>query len=322
MIEKIGLVLTICIPVFACMGLGFLLRHVGMMSEEARLFINKLVYQIALPVLIFSKVAAQDFAQLINPAVLVPALGSTLLAALVMGGLAFIAPFRPSLRPLISYSAFWGNISYMGFPLAEAAFGEAGLTNAAIMNGFAMPLYVLLGVVALRTCGKKNQGSLAAVSKDVLQAIRNPLIVASVLGLLISLLNSSLTITVPTTVIHPLRDSMDLIGQMGLPLALLAVGASLKLDTIRGAYWPLTVMITAKLALGPALCYSLSLLLFADADKAATGTAVLLMAMPAAVAGYVITANLSTEGTVSASFLALSTVLSFVSIPLWLLLLL
>ena len=322
MMEKIELVVRVCIPVFACMGLGFYIRQRGIMSEDARLFINKLVYHVALPVLIFVKIAAQDFTQLIDSAVLIPALGATLLGAVLMGGFAFIGPFRPSLRPLISYSAFWGNISYMGFPLAEAAFGEAGLTNAAIMNGFAMPLYVLLGVLALRTCGGKSNGSLSAVGTDVLQALRNPLIIASALGLLVSLIHSHEILAIPVVIIHPINDSMTLIGQMGLPLALLAVGASLKLDTIRGEYGPLMVMTTAKLAIGPALCYGISLIWFPDAARAATGTAVLLMAMPAAVAGYVITSSLSEEGDISASCLALSTVISFLTIPLWLFILL
>ncbi|MDA3963269.1 MAG: AEC family transporter [Planctomycetota bacterium] len=334
MLERLIQVLVICLPVFACILLGRHLMTKGQMSHEAHRFINGLVYRFSLPALIFRGVSKQEFSTLIDPGIITSTVGATIALGILGFAITRLIPMRRSLRAPATFAPYWANLSYLGFPLAQAAFGDEGFEKAAIVNAFTMPVMVVSGIILMSIDGKADDERIGLGTR-IRTALTNPVVLASALGIGVALANDltgiGLHLTATDRVLHwhllaGLIDTADgllsLIGAMGLPLALVAVGGSLVMKTETSAVSStsdnalLWIMSGAKLIIAP-LATLLILSLFPDTSPAARGAAVLLMATPAAVAAYMIAGEMSDEHSFVARHLVLSTMLGCVSIPCW-----
>jgi len=313
-------VLVICIPIFALLYLGHRLKARGGMSEAAHAFINGLVYRYSLPALIFVEVAKQDFATLINFGLIAATVLPMLATGLVFGIAAKLRGLPVETRGIVGFMPFWANLSYLGFPLARAAYGEEGMTAAAIVNAFGMPLSVIGGLYLLSTA----EGRRTDWSRQLITAVTNPVVVAALAGVAVAGINSAAglgdliaTSRLSAGLLAIAKGILDLLGSMGLPLALIAVGASLHGEGLRHpgllAWGSL-----GKLVLTPALAWLVLALGFAEDDPATVGTGVLLMAMPCSVAAFVISREMRADSGLIANHLVVSTVLSVITIPLWL----
>ena len=318
-LERSSHILAICLPIFALIGLGWWLRRSGALSEAAHGFISRFVYAFCLPILIFREVSKQNFEALIQGSVIASTLGAVALLAISFPLIARICRISPSIRAPFAYGSFWSNLSFIGFPLADAAFPNGGLEAAAIVNAFCMPVMVIIGTMLLAT-DAPGMGNLRDRIKG---AIWNPVVMASILGIVTALL---LDVSGLRTVEHPalghatnaLMKFMELAGNPGLPLALIAVGASLHGANVRAALGPLLGSVGAKVILMPLLALIIFEIFFPGANAVLRGTAVLLMATPHAVAGYVICRESGCDPTFPAAHLVLSTLISCVTIPIWL----
>jgi malonate transporter len=310
-------VLRICAPLFALIVFGVWLRRSGLLSQDAQGFITRFVYRFSLPVLIYTGIVKENFRKLLNPAVI----GSTLTTTFIVLALAWLVsrvlPAR--LRGPAMASSFIANTAYIGFPLSQNAFGDSGLTYASIVNAFTMPVFIILGVWLL-TLGRDEHGAWHA---KVRTAVTNPIVMSALIGLLSSLLIHETPLRHVVSW-RPMKELLSLLGAivkplgiMGLPLALIAVGASLRFDHIRGQRLVMGVCTAGKLIVTPLVTWLACRLLFADAEPAATGTAVLLMACPQSVGLYVISKELKAEPDFMAGMLVLTTLGACITIPLW-----
>ena len=161
-------VLVICAPIFIIVGLGRWLAVRGLLQGDAKQFATWLVWNWCLPALILRAVLKQPLEELLDW----PVIGCTVLGTLLLGGLgallsqgaarkalraakAAIEPNKQSsgtlalagagLAPALAVAPFWANLTYLGFPLAESAYGDEGIRVAAIVNAFTMPLFVVFG---------------------------------------------------------------------------------------------------------------------------------------------------------------------------------
>ena len=108
-----------------------------------------------------------------------------------------------------------------------------------------------------------------------------------------------------------------MIGAMGLPLALLSIGASLKWEQTKSHLGALSWSVGCKLLVHPLLSLLLIRWLCPGASPVALGTAEILSGTPSAVAMYVISCQMGVERAFVSSMLVLSTALSVVTIPIW-----
>jgi len=239
----------------------------------------------------------------------------------VMGlawALSYLAP--AAIRGAFTGVAFIGNLSYMGFPLAANAYGATGLTFAGIINAFLMPA---ITVAAVMFFARDSHGS-AHPLRQVRRALFAPVILAAIAGLLCSLVfhevpagRAFLRLPGVPTLLGIADAVLRPLGSMGLPLSLIAVGAALRFSHIRAYLRPVIWAAVLKLAVMPAAALAVCLLFFPGAGVAAAGTSVLLMACPVAVAAYVLGDQLKADSEYIAAVLAVTTVASCVTIPVW-----
>jgi len=316
-------VIIICVPVFAIIALGKILEHRGVLNKEHRDFANWLIYYFALPALILSEVARQSFFSLINiPLILAPVAAIALLCV-VFSLLAKCFNVKGSLTAAFIFGTFWANVSYMGFPLAQNAFAEKGLALAAVYNAFIIPVMVALGFILIGIYSGSGTDSLR---QRIQKIFLNPVILAAFAGIIIALAgelfrDSTGTLQMPSalnTLLQTIGSFLRLIGGMGLPLALLAIGGSMHLSEIRRRLTVISVVLTGKLIIFPLFTLLIINVFFQQASTTTAAIAVLLSATPNAVASYVVSRQVGIEEGFVSSLLVLSTALSVITIPVWL----
>lgn len=316
-------VLEICLPVFGLIALGKAFQLKGVMTAAHREFINWLVYYFCLPFLIFIKVAAQDPKTFLNIALVLGVVLPTVLMALLFMAVARLWRLRGSLAAAFVFGSFYANTAYMGFPLAEDTFGPAGLASAALFNAAAIPAYMLVafGVIGWYGAGARVEGALARLKRLVF----NPFILACVAGVVVAVAQDSLkddagVLQLPYWVIgggRVIEAFLSMVAQMGLPLSLIAIGGVLHLSAVTRNFGPLGLDIAGKLIVFPLLTLLTFRVLFPAADATMVGVSVLLQATPNAVVSYVIACQIGVDEKFVSAQLVLSTVLSALTIPVW-----
>ncbi len=317
-------VLRITLPVFGVIGIGNFLSRRNIMNEDHQRFLNDLAYYLSLPALIFVELASQPFYKLLDSVLIFSTLISISIIFILYSAGALIFRLKGGLAAAVIFGTYWANVTYMGFPLASSAFGiEQGLAKAAIINAFSIPVFVAVSFIMIGFTSERGQRNIVA---SVRNALLNPVILAALTGLAVAWIISALKLNSSSgSVPLPLKEAamsakafLRLVGTMGLPLALLAVGGKLRIKAIGRHFVPLSFTVLGKLILLPLITIAVFKLLFPAADKMVAGVAVLLMATPVAVATSVVSSKFKVEEQFVSSLLAVSTILSIITIPLWL----
>ena len=182
--------LNIMLPLLIMLGIGWLLRHIGWMTEPVTQGMNKLVFRLFLPVLLFNNVRTLDVAN---------APGLSFAAYLFFGvlgvyGLAQLIVPRlvkdPRKSGVVVQGVFRTNFAILGVPLMQSIFGQAGMATVTLGLPIVIPLNNVLAVLALLPCGGK-----ADVRSVIRKIVTNPLIIGVALGGLC--LRSDLTLPGP-----------------------------------------------------------------------------------------------------------------------------
>jgi malonate transporter and related proteins len=316
-------VLEICLPVFAVMGVGKWLGLKSKLTQERCDFINWLVYTFSLPSLILNAVSRQTFKSFLDPALVVAPLVALLLVAAVTMLIAKLSGFKGGVAAAFVFGTFWANATYIGFPLSINAFGDAGEAKAAVYNGFVMPFFIVFGYLLIGMYGAGNDET--KMGQRVKGAFLNPILISAAVGVGVALLadqfrNEAGLVQLPEAVLSSasiVGATLKLVGAMGLPLALLSIGASLKWEGTKTHLAALGWTIGCKLILLPLVTLLLIQLFLPQAAHESLGVAVILASTPSAVASYVISCQVGIDRSFVATMLVVSTGLSVLTIPVW-----
>jgi predicted permease len=138
--------------------------------------------------------------------------------------------------------------------------------------------------------------------------VRNPLIVATLLGLAANLAGVRFPDAVSTT--------LQRIGVAALPVGLLAVGAGLRLGGLKSAPVLGATFLAIRHAVLPMIGIGLAIAFALPPEQRLV--VVLFAAMPTASSAYVLAARMGGDGPFVAGLVSLSILIGMVSIPWWL----
>ena len=292
--------ITLLVPDFLLILIGFVLIRITDWGQTFWTGLEKLVYFVLFPALLFVSTSRTplDFhatGSLLQVALIVVSSG------IVLGWLAKPL-FRPG--PMIFESgvqtAFRFN-SYIGLAIAYRLGGEAGTSLMALIIGFAVPVANMAAVHAL---AHRNKGSLLT------EMAKNPLLLATAGGTLFNVLGGVLPEVAAST--------LSRMGSASIALGLLMVGAGLKLEGLSEARGISAYFTAIKLLALPAL--SLALANSFELPPLQKQIAVMFSALPTASSAYVLATRMGGNGPLVAFLISASTLLSIVTLPMWLLL--
>ena len=301
-------------PLVLLIVLGAALARIRFLGSAFIADLNKLAFWIALPALLFtsaSGAASPDSNTIRLFAVLIIGTGFITLLAYV-ASLALRMP--ASARGTLMQAAFRGNLAYIGIPVLAYSFSEnptessdRALAAAVIVMVLTMALYNILAVIVLQSSVHAPGG--IDWRRSALAILSNPLLLAGLLGLIVPLLR----ITLPSFV----QRALEALGAAAVPIALMCIGGSLATTQLRGRRsWIITAALL-KVAVLPCLVFLLTRL--AGFEPANQRTALVLASCPTAAAAFVMARQMGGDEALASGSIALSTLLSFISlsVALW-----
>ncbi|MCD8355289.1 MAG: AEC family transporter [Clostridia bacterium] len=297
--------LNATMPVFLVIVLGYVLKQIGMFSEEFCSVANRYVFKVALPVLLFRDIAQTDLYSDFDLTFVLYCAGVTSLMFFGIWVLALKLMKDKSMVGAFSQAAARGSAAVMGIAFVENIYGNAGLTPLMIVA--AVPLYNICSVIILTFSANGGQHGRDDIKKACINVLKNPIILGIFAGLPFSLLQ----ITIPTI---PLK-AIESIAATGTPVALLVVGAGFEGAKALARLKPTVIASAVKLVILPAVFLPLAVYLgFRGAEMVAI---LIMLGSPTTVSCYIMAKNMGNDGELSTSIIVLTTLLSSITLTGW-----
>jgi malonate transporter len=305
MFQVAGLV----IPLFGLIFLGFIAGKIKRIPMEGLAWLNFYIVYIALPALFFTLLSKTPVSEFANTAFL---LNTTLGTFLIFTLCFFIAKaFRKADTPSATIQGFtgaYGNIGYLGPPLAIAAFGpQAGVPVALIICLDNIMHFTL--APTLMAVGNKSPTKLRLIVWDIIvKVFTHPFILATMAGMLAAWHK----VQIPGAIDQLLLT----LSNSAAPCALFAMGVTAALRPLKRIPMELAYLIPIKLLVHPLLIYFL-VSRIPGVDTVWVYSAVLLATLPTATNVFVIAQQYQVWEERASSAVVLSTLFSIVTVTLY-----
>ncbi len=286
-------------PDFSLILCGYLLCRFTALNRSVWQHVDSLVYYFLFPLLLFHSIVKSPID--LGAASSLIAAGLSLAASAI--ALSYSLPHWPLLGRFLDRREHAASAqvgfrfnSFIALALADRIAGPQGLLLVSMLIGVCVPIFNIGAVWPMARHGNTHFGR---------ELLRNPLIIATLSGLLANVLGFRLPFWLEPTV--------QRIGGAALALGLMAAGAGMQLGSLRqGKVLGLSVLLCKHLAL-PLLAWCWSRVWQLDA----TQTTVLLAfsALPTASTCYVLASRMGYNGPYVAALVTLSTLSGLVSLP-------
>ncbi|AZZ53332.1 MULTISPECIES: AEC family transporter [Rathayibacter] len=203
---------------FAIIGtviaVGYLIARFGLVPPEGRAVLTRIAFFVTTPALLFTVLARADVSVLFSSFLLVSLITVAIVAVLylVASRLFFRRPVPETVIGTAASS--YVNANNIGLPVAIYVLGDPQWVAPTLLLQLLLLAPTILTVLDVSTSGR------ASVTGILTQPLRNPMIIASALGLVVSVTGVQLP--------APLLEPFSIIGNASIPLVLMAFGMSLR----------------------------------------------------------------------------------------------
>lgn len=292
-----------------CLVAGALLRGTGRLAADGHAALNAVIINVALPALTLSQV------KLLQPdlKLLLPIALPWFMFLLSVGFFHLVGRslrLAPATSGALMLCGGLANTSFVGLPMIQAFYGADGLPVGLLMDQ--LGTYLVLNTLGLAVASlhmpMKDKGGSAwqAAGRTMRRIVTFPPFVALVFGLC----------TLPFGMPDWLHDVLSRLGALVVPLALVSIGAQLRVTGLRGVARPLAAGLAFKLVLAPLV---LTLLVAGMLNQGGPTTQVALFetAMGPQIGASIVALQYGLDARVIAAMVGVGSLLSFVTLPAW-----
>jgi len=293
------------LPVFMLIVIGQAMRRWNFPGEGFWPLADRSVYFLFFPALLIHNLARGDlgdldptglFGALFGSILLVTVTAYSLRRILRIDGPAFTSLFQGSIR----FNTF------VGFGAVAALAGDAGITLYAVVIAVAIPILNILTVLVMMRYGTQAQG--ATWRDQLLALVKNPLIIACVIGIILNTSGLGLP--------RGIDAVFKTLGDVASPLGLLTVGAALQLEALRRGGPAVAATLVLKLLLYPAAMFGLTRLW--GLTTLETHVLVLWAMLPTSSACYILARQMGGDAPLMAAIVTATTLGAFITMPIFL----
>ena len=298
--DKIIVSFNVIAPVFFLMVLGYLLvNYTSLADRQLTKQANAIVFKIFLPCMLFYNVYQSDIGAEIQSRIklCIWAAGGLIILFILLCLIVPKVVKQENQQGVVIQGIFRSNYVIFGVAVVQNMYGSKSTTTAAILSAILVPMYNFLAVVALSIFGEKRETDWKKIIMDI---IKNPLILSSMLGVVFSLLGIRLPTAVDTTV-------QDL-AKLSTPIAFMILGGDLDFSKVKGNLKLSSVVLTIKLVILPLIMIPMVVMMgYTDADLL---SALLAYQTPVAVSSYIMAQQAGADGQLAGQLVVFSSVLS------------
>lgn len=300
-------------PIVLMVVVGYFLKKVGLLEASVGKALNKLVFRVFLPAMLFLNMYKIESLADIDFTFVWYTMGATvLLFAVAIPTVSLMTKENPK-RGALLQSVFRANYALVGIPLATSLFGERGSMMATVLSAFIVPLFNMLAVLGLCIFSPDKKPS---VKRVLVGIVKNPLIQSIAVGFValgIRAIFARLGISFRLTDIQPVYKTLNNLSSVATPLALLVLGAQFELSAIPELKKYIAFGVAVRNFLVPLLGIGAAHL-FGCFEGAHFATFVAVFCTPVAVSSVPMAQEMDADVSLAGQLVIWSTVFSAISI--------
>ena len=304
--ENLIFSLNATIPIFLMMLLGMLFRKLGWMDEVFAAKMNKFVFLVPLPVLLFEQLATVDFSEVWDIKFILFCFVVTAISITISTLISLLWKDR-SVKGEFIQATYRSSAALLGIAFIQNIYGTAGMAPLMIIGS--VPLCNIMAVVVLSVFKPGNNSFDKALVKKTLKGIAtNPIIIGIVAGFVWS----ALKLPMPSI----LHKTVSSIGATATPMGLMSMGATFEMKKATSKMKPTLVAVFMKLVGFCAIFLPMAALLgFRNEELIAI---LVMLGSATTVSCFVMARNMGHEGTLSSGVIMMTTLLSAFTLTMWL----
>lgn len=304
--ENLIFSLNATIPIFLMMLLGMLFRKLGWMDEVFAAKMNKFVFLVPLPVLLFEQLATVDFSEVWDIKFILFCFVVTAISITISTLISLLWKDR-SIKGEFIQATYRSSAALLGIAFIQNIYGTAGMAPLMIIGS--VPLYNIMAVVVLSVFKPGNNSFDKALVKKTLKGIAtNPIIIGIVAGFVWS----ALKLPMPSI----LHKTVSSIGATATPMGLMSMGATFEMKKATSKMKPTLVAVFMKLIGFCAIFLPVAAMLgFRNEQLIAI---LVMLGSATTVSSFVMARNMGHEGTLSSGVIMMTTLLSAFTLTMWL----
>ena len=304
--ENLIFSLNATIPIFLMMLLGMLFRKLGWMDEVFAAKMNKFVFLVPLPVLLFEQLATVDFSEVWDIKFILFCFVVTAISITISTLISMLWKDR-SIKGEFIQATYRSSAALLGIAFIQNIYGTAGMAPLMIIGS--VPLYNVMAVVVLSLFKPGNNSFDKALVKKTLKGIAtNPIIIGIVAGFVWS----ALKLPMPSI----LHKTVSSIGATATPMGLMSMGATFEMKKATSKMKPTLVAVFMKLIGFCAIFLPVAAMLgFRNEQLIAI---LVMLGSATTVSCFVMARNMGHEGTLSSGVIMMTTLLSAFTLTMWL----
>ena len=296
---NIMIIVNQMIQLFIMIMIGYGMGKTSLFHSDFNQRLTQFVLNLTMPCMIIASVMSSTTASL----ALFDIVKATFILVIILPIVSNLCiRFLPiSHKGLYMFMMMFPNVGFMGFPLMKAIFGNESILSTAVINmGFNLSLFTL-GVWVMNYDQMEK-------TKFKIRDLFSPGVIASLVALLIYAMNVSF----PQVVSNPI----SLIGDMTTPLAMLIIGATLSQYKMKDIFLDFKVYLFVLIIdlVIPILFYPLIQIFINDAKI--QGISLIILAMPIANGAVLLAKNYNQDEFLAAKTVFISTLMSIITIPI------
>ncbi|RZN24069.1 AEC family transporter [Bradyrhizobium sp. Leo121] len=299
-----AVVIAALLPTFLLIALGFILKRTLLKPEMQWQGLERLTYYVLFPVLLIQTLVKADLTKVpiggVGGALFLSALAMSLLCLALRPLLARSGVDGPAFTSVFQGATRWQ--TYVALAVSGALYGDVGLALASVAMVAIIPLVNVFSVSVLAHYAAPQKQSAGAI---VMTVVKNPLIWACVVGLLLNVTHFPLP--------KLWHDVADALGRSSLAIGLLVTGAGLHLEGMFRPNLAASITVFLKLIAMPILTVTLGLAFGLSGPSlviVAVGSAV-----PTSSSAYVLARQMGGDAPLLAQIITLQTILAAITMP-------
>lgn len=317
------------LPIFLLMVLGYIFNKIGLIDEKAAGWMNKFVFKVALPLLVFEDLAEQDFAGSWDGKFVLYCMFATIASIAIITVFAKLVVKNPSRRGEFIQGSYRSSAALLGLAFIHNIYGTASTGMAPLMILGSVPIYNIFAVIILTLTAPKgaddtvseasDKGELAdkdsrvndrssLIKSTIVGIITNPIILGIFIGMIWSLLK------IPQIKIF--KEVVTDLGKMATPLGLMSMGATFDHKKALGDIKPAIAASIIKLFLLVAIFMPIAILLGFSGEHVVA--LLVMLGSATTVSSFIMAKSMGHEGTLSSSIIMMTTFGCSFSLTFWL----
>ena len=295
------------VPIFLVMLVGYFLGQKNFLPKSFCNVADKLVFKVTLPVMLFCDMAGIDLKKDFHPTFVFFCAGATVAAILGVWLFAKLVLKDKSLTGEFVQSCYRSSAAILGVAFIVNMYGTSGMAPVMILGSVPLFNVFAVAILILEKPDREHVGFKKNAIRVAKGIVTNPIILGIVAGTLFSLMPFALPVMLDKT--------LNSLGSLTTPLALLSLGAGFEGAKAIKKIAPTLLASGFKLVFLVAIFMPAAVAFgFRNEELIAL---LIMLGSPTTPTSYVMARNMGHEGVLSASCVAATTLLSAVTLTLW-----